>query len=513
MVFRSVIPLSIAIMVISLAIFYGLTSLMLFFEQLHLLTLVFAVTLIGIVIDYCFHAFVYIQKNKNISKEETEQHKIVRPLILGFITTALGYAALMFSPLLLLTQVAVFMVFGLLGALLTVIILLPKIKLTAKIKVAPSAIKTIEFITVKIAWLVKWKLPIFALFITLLAIKLNSSFLHFNDDVHLLNSSPPWLLKHEATMAKVMNYHKLQRVIITAESAEDLLVRQEEVLAQLAKNQQELLFQSIAGLLPSAQQQRQHYQRLKQAEQENIFEQGLKITGLTIIMDEFIPLTYELFSKGALQEFSDLYIANYSVIDEHKSKRYALWFAVSGEPLNAINLTWLNQQKDINIFNKADDISNALSMYRQGLLTLLMVSFIVVGLILFQQYGLTRGAIGLLSIACSAIAALLMTQLFLTHLNIFNLFALLLVLALAIDYVIFYQEHGLQPRTLLAITLSAISSALVFGMLAFSMTPAVESFGMTVMFGIIFIFILAPLSSPKNLNSNLEALNENSSAQ
>jgi predicted exporter len=70
-----------------------------------------------------------------------------------------------------------------------------------------------------------------------------------------------------------------------------------------------------------------------------------------------------------------------------------------------------------------------------------------------------------------------------------------LILALAIDYVIFYQEHGLAPRTCLAIMLSAISSALVFGMLAFSSTPAVQSFGLTVMFGIIAIFILAPLSS------------------
>ena len=79
--------------------------------------------------------------------------------------------------------------------------------------------------------------------------------------------------------------------------------------------------------------------------------------------------------------------------------------------------------------------------------------------------------------------------------------AVLLIIALAIDYVIFYQEHGLQVKTFLAITLSALSSAAVFGILVFSATPAVSSFGLTVMIGIVSIFILAPIAT-KNINLN-----------
>jgi len=73
----------------------------------------------------------------------------------------------------------------------------------------------------------------------------------------------------------------------------------------------------------------------------------------------------------------------------------------------------------------------------------------------------------------------------------------LLIIALAIDYVIFYQEHGLQAKTFLAISLSALSSAAVFGILAFSATPAVSSFGLTVLIGIVSIFMLAPISARK----------------
>ena len=69
----------------------------------------------------------------------------------------------------------------------------------------------------------------------------------------------------------------------------------------------------------------------------------------------------------------------------------------------------------------------------------------------------------------------------------------MLILALAIDYLIFYRERGLIQSNVVAISLSAVSSILVFGMLSFSKTPAVFSFGITVMFGITFIYLLAPM--------------------
>jgi len=177
------------------------------------------------------------------------------------------------------------------------------------------------------------------------------------------------------------------------------------------------------------------------------------------------------------------------------AENFALWLDVSGDKLNEDNLLWLTQQSDMRIFDKAAQVSTSLTTYRQNLFYLLAAAFVLVFLVLLVRYGIKQGVMGLLPIALSSMISLSLSQNFLGQLNIFNLLALLLVLALAIDYVIFYQEHGLTPRTCLAIMLSAISSALVFGMLAFSSTPAVRSFGLTVMFGIIAIFILAPLSS------------------
>ena len=48
---------------------------LLFFESLHLLTLIFAVTLIGVVIDYCFHAFVYADTYRNGTNQKSINQK------------------------------------------------------------------------------------------------------------------------------------------------------------------------------------------------------------------------------------------------------------------------------------------------------------------------------------------------------------------------------------------------------------------------------------------------------
>ena len=79
-------------------------------------------------------------------------------------------------------------------------------------------------------------------------------------------------------------------------------------------------------------------------------------------------------------------------------------------------------------------------------------------------------------------------------LSLFNLLGALLVIALAIDYLVFYQINKLEPKNVLAISLSAASSMWVFGMLSASDTPAIFSFGLSVMVGILAIYFLSPLS-------------------
>lgn len=514
-VFRSLKPLLLSTITLSIAILYGLTGIVILFDELHLLTLVFAVTLIGIVIDYCFHRFVCDENSalnisNNISPEKSPAGSqasnnfyvkpsiINKPLLLGFVTTVLGYFGLFYSPLALLSQVAVFMIFGLLGGLLTVTMLLPHLKWLSHIRVVPWSLTFAKSMQKNSVKLVERRI---AIYLTLLVITFGGIFLaplNFNDDVRLLNSSPQLLLENEAKMAKILNYENNQRIVVAADSVEKLLQRQEEAINQLT-GQSKLIIKSIAGLLPSQQKQLLHHQKIKNASDKGVFNQGLANIGLTDFVSDFKALTYSDFKTSELNSLSTLYITKFSTNELNSVvanvDNFTLWIDVSGEKLDEKNRLWLAQQSDMRIFDKPAQVSKSLTTYRENLFYLLAIAFVLVFLVLLLRYGIKQGIMGLMPIALSSMISLSLSQYFLGQLNIFNLLALLLILALAIDYVIFYQEHGLAPRTCLAIMLSAISSALVFGMLAFSSTPAVQSFGLTVMFGIIAIFILAPLSS------------------
>lgn len=494
-VFRSLLPLTAALVVLSIACLYGFVGILLFFDGLHLLTLVFAVTLVGVVVDYCFHAFVYA--DGQIKKVNGSHHSsIAKPLILGFLTTAMGYIVLIFSPLSLLSQVAVFMIFGLFGALITVLMLLPYLDRLVKIKKAPIAMNFGQCGVAFFSKVQNYKSAIVTLLLILLSVTYFFSPIQFNDDVRLLNSSPKWLLEQEAKAAQVIAYNDSQRVIIKAESPQQLLEIQEQVITRLRATQPALTVKGIYELLPSIKQQQQYYDLLADADKLGHFQSVLAITGLSDPIGTFTPLTYDEFAQSPLAFVGEFYMASYNPASSliAGSEKYALWLELSKEPLSDENLLWLEQNIHTALYDPASEVSYALSEYRQGILVLLMSAFAVVMVILIVRYGVTAGALSAIATIGSALLALMISQLLSNHLNIFNLLAVLLIIALAIDYVIFYQEQGLQAKTFLAICLSALSSVAVFGILVFSATPAVSSFGLTVMIGIVSIFILAPMS-------------------
>lgn len=513
-VFRSLWPLHLALMVITLACFYGFTALVFFFDELHILTLVFAITLIGIVIDYCFHSFVHLSQRPqhcsplNIKEGSQAQvqlsyvppikHRsisdIKKPLFLGFITTALGYIALMLSPLTLLTQVAVFMVFGLLGALLCVVYLLPRLKLSNTFKLSPIAQFTSNCLHKWIKPLLAHKVYIYLFLMLAIALSVLYKPVNFNDDIRLLNSSPSWLLKNEQYMAKIMGYADTQKLIVKAKTEQDLLKSLNEIHDYFSVYQPNINVKSISGLLPSVAVQQKNYSLIQQSDQKGHFVESFALTGLTDPIPEFTPLTLATFEKGPLSALSNVYVQYNKSIS-----LYGSWVELSNERLSGQSIEWVDQQENIRIYNVANDISVALEHYRTQIMFLLFAAFAIVCMLLTGKYGVFKGVEGGLVILISALGSLLLSQLYLGQLNIFNLLAEVLILALAIDYVIFYQEQGVQKRTLLAILLSALSSIFVFGMLVFSVTPAVKSFGMTVMFGILFILILAPLTSRSSI--------------
>ena len=81
--------------------------------------------------------------------------------------------------------------------------------------------------------------------------------------------------------------------------------------------------------------------------------------------------------------------------------------------------------------------------------------------------------------------------------NLFSLLALVLVLGIGINYTLFFSNPRGTPLTsLLAVTLAMMTTLLTLGMLVFSVTQAISSFGIVLVSGIFTAFLLSPLAMP-----------------
>ncbi len=75
--------------------------------------------------------------------------------------------------------------------------------------------------------------------------------------------------------------------------------------------------------------------------------------------------------------------------------------------------------------------------------------------------------------------------------NLFHIMALILVLGIGLDMGIFLNETKESDHTWLAVSLSTLTSLLAFGLLAASDTPVLHHFGVTVLVGLVLVWLLA----------------------
>ena len=161
--------------------------------------------------------------------------------------------------------------------------------------------------------------------------------------------------------------------------------------------------------------------------------------------------------------------------------------------LSALEQISLNNNS-IYFVNKVDKISQLFKSYRLLAAKVLLVAVVLIGALLFVKYGLRRATL-IVAAPCLAICiAITINLLFSDGFNLFNTLALFLILGIGIDYGLFFAESS-QPSasTVLAITLSAFTTLFSFGLLSLSETPALHSFGLTMLSGIISVFLLSPI--------------------
>lgn len=137
------------------------------------------------------------------------------------------------------------------------------------------------------------------------------------------------------------------------------------------------------------------------------------------------------------------------------------------------------------------------SRYRNVLTGLLFVALAVIACGAIARLGWRKGIISLVPSVLSLSCGLAVLALSGHPVNLFSLLALVLVLGIGINYTLFFSNPRGTPLTsMLAITLAMITTLLTLGMLVFSATQAISSFGIVLVSGIFTAFLLSPLAMP-----------------
>ncbi|KZK65000.1 transporter permease [Shewanella baltica] len=527
--FRSVMPLLLAIVTISSGLLLAVTFTLSVFGELHLLTLVFGTSLIGIAIDYSFHFYCERLSDTERSAQATVAY-IFPTVTLAFITSALAYVGIGLAPFPGMQQVAIFCAAGLLGAYLTLLLAYP---LLAGSRL-PAGSRPLALAGTYLASLTQLSkrfttplgMGMFALVILIWCLG-GITKLTVDDDIRHLQQSPASVTEPENQLRQLLSGGTDNQFLLVRAPSEEALLQQLErvspMLDAAITNQELGNFVSLSRYLPSHQKQDTAYRlqgEIYQTQLDQILvslgldenlKPKLQAAYLAAKTDYITPATF--FTLEAGKQLAPLWLApnikatDYGALNDDGASAdhgadqgtdygadYGAIVLLGGiQQIDALKARFASDES-VQLIDKVADISAVMGHYRLLTLKLLALALGIALLLFSLNFGFKKAAV---VVAVPALAALLtLATLGLTgsQLSLFHALALILVFGIGIDYSLFFasaQNHG--KAVMMAVFMSACSTLLAFGLLAFSQTQAIHYFGLTLSLGIGFTFLLSPL--------------------
>jgi predicted exporter len=481
--FRSMWPLLFTQLGILVAVIWGTFALTLLFQKIHILSFLFGITLIGIAIDYALH----VMAHQGCSTKH--QSALYKTLTLGFITTSLGYLGFVISSIELLTQVATFVIVGLMGAWSFALWALPPLNKKVNLQLGQQVVTHSKGISRLAIIGAHYFYPII-LFISLVTL---SAFIirppTLSSNVSELSASSATLVANEASHYTSLNNGDI-RYLVAAENLEDLLQKEEKLRGQITKLAPQASIQSISQWLPSLSQQQQNHATYMKAQNAGVFTRINSLLTKNVDFSQWQPLSLAELQASPLSDFVNLHLY-------HSGSLWVSWLGVSGLSLDKQNDLQNQNANSVNRYAKVELLNQSMAQFGQQIMIMASIAVAIVIILIAISETIQAALKAALVLINVVLLAIWSSALILGSINVFNLLAIMLIIALAADYLLFYCRQGLEATTIFAITLSALSSALVFGVLIFSQTPALRSCGLTVTLGLILIYCFAPMTVRK----------------
>ena len=488
LVFRSLRPLALCLLSVAMGAIAGTVMTLLFFGELHLTTLVMSLSIVGISADYTLY---YLTERMVHGESETpwqSMHKVRSTLLLALGTTAIAWLLMLLAPFPGLRQLAVFAASGLSVACLTVICWYPRLSGGLPVRPVPAMVWLARWLAAwrRSRW-IKYGLPLLVMIYALAGMIQ----LRIDDDIAHLQSAPPQLLAQDRQLAQLTGQSADQTwFVVWGDNEQQTLQRLSALTPKLQRAQQQGW---LAGyrLLPlnSLVQQQQDVALLQQAAPEVI--QRLQQTGLSIVQSNLkaMPVTVGDWLASPLSEGWRLLWLSLP------GGESSVLVPVSGVKNSAALRQLATQQTGVSWVDRKASYDELFRFWRTLLTGLLMLALLLITTSYVVRLGLKTGLRTALPSWLSLAAALATLGWIGASLNLFALLALILVLGIGINYTLFFSNPRGAPLTsMLAITLAMMTTLLTLGMLVFSSTTAISSFGTVLCSGIFTAFLLAPLA-------------------
>jgi predicted exporter len=512
--FHSFKPISLILLSIGIGCLGSLSVCWLLFERIHLMTLVFGASLIGVAQDYG----IYFLANRLGADEELDSPALLKRLLPGLgltlLAAVIGYMGLALTPFPGLRQMAVFSALGLVFAWLTVVFWFP-------VMIAGRTLKSGALVRRYGATLAHWPLlrmnrrTLVAVTLFTIAAGIGISRLGANDDIRLLQNPPKHLIDDQLKLSKLLDAPTpVQFFLVRSASAETLLQREEALkqrLDPLIARHSISGYQAMSNWVPSARTQQARRALIDAkllgddgplaglAAQTGEDRQwiaatraGLEAAGTPLTIDDFLK-------TPASEPWRHLWLGQidggYASIVALRGLRNADVPQLQRAAQGLDGVQWVD---------KVAEISSVLGRYRQYMGWVVLGAYAVVFALLFPRYRRRTWRV-LAPAAMASIATLALLGYASQHLQLFHVLALMLLLGVGVDYGIFMQEHPDRRNTTpwLAVGMSAANTILSFGLLGLSKTPALQAFGMTMLLGTALVWLIVPCFGSSSESKNV----------
>ena len=490
--FRSIVPIVFCLVAILIGMVCATSVSLLLFGSIHVAAQLFGASLIGVSVDY---AIIYFGQIFSRRSSATERLAFVFPgLFLGMLTTVAGYISLAVAPFPGLYQVAIFSSIGLLSSFLTVILWFPLLDKTKNLTINA----TLQIMAEKI-WQF-WKHPQFRtirfIFVTILLGTAAAGYSQFRivDDIRQQQNLNQILVQEQAKIQSLVGFRQdSQFFIVKAPSTEEALQLEEalgERLADLKARSALAQWISVSSYIPSQKRQFENRQLISAFMDHHMSEHlallGVDHAELSDTNDFLLPehIWTAQFSKflDNLILTQDPATRTHLVFIERPSDFKALSQATAG----LTGVTFIDPTAEYTALFKA---------YRERSVLLLIASAFLMLPFLAWRYGWRGGAIVLIPPLLALVVTPGLLALAGQAFTFFSAIALVLMLAMGVDYAIFCAEDQgrADPIVLISVGLAMLTAFISFGLLGMSDVAAVRSFGLTMAVGLPIAYSLAPI--------------------